>query len=77
MKIEIYGAEWCGFCKQAVSLCKTKSIDFEYIDVDDSANRRMLEERLGARVKSIPQIFKDGQLISGGYTGLKQELTKI
>jgi glutaredoxin len=76
MKVEIYGAEWCGFCKEAVSLCKTKSIDYEYIDVDTDANLKVLEERMGSRVKSIPQIFKDGQLLPGGYTGLKRELAK-
>lgn len=76
MKIEIYGAEWCSFCKQAVSLCESKSIDFDYIDIDNTTNMRILEEKIGSRVKSVPQIFKDGQLISGGFTGLRQELAK-
>lgn len=76
MKIEIYGAEWCGFCKQAVSLCESKSIDYDYIDIDDSANLKNLEERVGSKIRSVPQIFMDGQLIPSGFTGLKQELTK-
>ncbi len=76
MKIEIYGAEWCSSCKQAKVLCETKSIDYDYIDVDDSANMRSLEERVGGKVRSVPQIFMNGQLIPSGFTGLKQELAK-
>jgi glutaredoxin len=57
-------------------LCETKSIDYDYIDVDDSANMRILEERVGGKVRSVPQIFINGQLIPSGFTGLKQELAK-
>lgn len=76
MKIEIYGAEWCSFCKQAVSLCESKALAFSYIDIDDSANMRSLEERVGAKVRTVPQIFMNGNLVPGGFTGLKQELAK-
>lgn len=76
MKVEIYGAEWCTFCKQAVKLCESKAVAYDYIDVDETANLRMLEERIGGRVKSVPQIFLDGNLIKGGFGGLQQELAK-
>ena len=76
MKIEIYGAEWCTYCKSAVALCESRSIDYDYIDIDDTANMRVLEERVGGKVRSVPQIFKDGVLINGGFSGLKQELSK-
>lgn len=76
MKIEIYGAEWCGYCKQAVALCKSNAIEYDYIDIDDTANMRLLESRIGGKVRSVPQIFKDGILVNGGFTGLKQELSK-
>lgn len=76
MKIEIYGAEWCTFCKQAVSLCETQGLEYKYIDIDDTANLRMLEERIGAKVRSVPQIFADNTHISGGFTGFKLELAK-
>lgn len=71
MKIEIYGAHWCSFCNEAVSLCKSKAIDYEYIDVDDTANLRSLEERIGAKVRSVPQIFCEGELVQGGFGGLQ------
>lgn len=75
MKIDIYGAEWCGFCKQAVALCESKAIQYNYIDIDDSLNLKNLEERIGNKVKSVPQIFIDDRLVNG-FTGLKQELAK-
>lgn len=77
MKVEIYGAEWCTFCKQAVQLCKNKAVDYDYIDVDETANLRSLEERIGAKVRSVPQIFLDGNLVPGGYTGLQKELASV
>lgn len=76
MKIEIYGAEWCNFCKQAVSLCESKAVVYEYIDIDETANLRMLEERMGSKVRTVPQIFLDGNLVPGGFNGLQQELAK-
>ena len=76
MKAEIYGAEWCTFCKQAIKLCETKGISIDYIDIDETANLRQLEERVGARIRAVPQIFLDGKYVQGGFTGLQQELAK-
>lgn len=76
MKVEIYGAEWCHFCKQAVQLCKTNDIQYEYIDIDESSNLAGLEERMGGKVKSVPQIYLNGDLVPNGYNGLRQELAK-
>lgn len=76
MKVDIYGAEWCNFCKQAVKLCETKDISFNYIDVDESGNMKALQERMGAPARSIPQIFVDDKFLPGGFSGLQQELAK-
>ena len=77
MKVEIYGAEWCTFCKQAVQLCETRDIQYDYIDIDDTANLRNLEERIGGKVRTVPQIFLDDQLVPGGYTGLQKQLNVL
>jgi glutaredoxin len=74
MKIEIYGAEWCAFCKSAVQLCESKSIQYDYINIDETANLRSLEQRMGNKVRAVPQIFLDGALIPGGYAGLQKQL---
>lgn len=76
MKVEIYGAEWCTYCKQAVKLCEAKGILFDYIDIDETANLRLLEERVGGKVRTVPQIFVNGEHVPQGYTGLQQELGK-
>ncbi len=77
MKVEIYGAEWCTFCTSAVKLCETKAIDFDYIDIDEMVNLQALEQRIGTKPRTVPQIFLDGLLIEGGYTGLQRELAKV
>jgi glutaredoxin len=77
MKIEIYGAEWCAYCKQAISLCKSRNIQYEYFDVDTGSTLKLLEERINSKVKTVPQIFLDGRYIPGGFSGLQQELNKI
>jgi glutaredoxin 3 len=74
MLVEIYGADWCTFCKDAVKLCESKSIEYKYIDVDDTANRVSLEERMGEKVRTVPQIFVDDKFLPGGYSGLTKEL---
>jgi len=77
MKVEIYGAEHCSFCKQAVKLCETKSIEYNYIDVDTGSNLSDLIERMGLVPRTIPQIFVDGTYIPGGYTGFRSALAKM
>lgn len=74
MKVEIYGTEWCTYCKQAVKLCETKGVSFDYIDVDDTSNLKSLEERVGGKIRSVPQIFVNGEHIASGFKGLQQEL---
>lgn len=76
MKVEIYGANWCSSCKQAVSLCETQSIQYDYIDVDDESNLEKLEVKIGGKVRSVPQIFVNGIHLPNGFMGLKQELAK-
>lgn len=77
MKIEIFGAEWCHFCKNAVELCKTNNLEYDYIDIDDGDNLSVLQERMGTKVRSIPQIFMNDVFVPNGYTGLKEELSKV
>ena len=74
MKIEIYGAEWCGYCKEAKTLCESKAVPFDYVDIDDTSNLVELEARLGFKAKTIPQIFIDGALLAGRFSGLQREL---
>ena len=67
-------AEWkiitsasCGYCVMAKKLLQKEGIEYTEADVIDEMDT-MSEYRL----KTVPQIFKDGTLIPGGYTGLKE-----
>ena len=77
MKVEIYGTESCGYCKMAVSLCENNAVEYDYVDVGNTTNLQSLTERMGARPRTVPQIFLNGTYLPGGFTGLQQELTKI
>ena len=74
--VEIYGASWCSFCKSAVKLCESLEIAYKYIDIDESSNMIVLEERMGITPRTVPQIFLDGKYVEGGFTGLRNTLSK-
>lgn len=72
MKIEIYGTEVCSYCESAKTLAETLSdelddVSYEYYDLTDGDTLKRLEERIGGKVRTIPRIFIDGELI-GGHT---------
>jgi glutaredoxin len=77
MQVEIYGAEWCTYCKSAVQLCENKNITYDYVDIDDTSNLRLLEERIGGKARTVPQIFINNELVVGGFTGLQALLTSV
>ena len=77
MKVEIYGASWCTSCKQVIDYCKNNLLTYDYIDVDEQGNLKALEERMGSRVRSVPQIFVDGQHLVGGFGELRQKNSNI
>jgi glutaredoxin len=77
MLIEIYGTSWCNACKDAMEFCKNNGIEFRYVDVDDTINLKSLEERLGSKVRSVPQIFSDGTHLSGGTAELYKGEGKV
>lgn len=74
MKVEIYGKDQCTFCDQAVALCESKQLKYDYIDIAVGENLKFLTERIGARPRTVPQIFLNGTHLPGGFNGLKQEL---
>lgn len=72
--VEIYGTGACQFCKDAQILCVQKGQDYVYHLMDMYPEQLdKLEERLGHRVRQVPQIFMDGEHI-GGYQELREKL---
>ena len=66
--ITMYSKNNCPFCDRAKALLESKNIPFEVIKMEDNPNAREFLMEQGLR--SVPQIFKDGILLPGGYQGL-------
>jgi GrxC family glutaredoxin len=64
-QVIIYTTNWCPYCNGAKALLRSKSIEFEEIDVTGDPEKRIEMERLSHR-RTVPQIFIDGRAI-GGY----------
>lgn len=67
--ITIYGSPGCVFCIRAKQLCGSKEIPFEYFNLGDDIPLIDIQERIGAPVRTVPQIF-DGDKYIGGYQEL-------
>ena len=66
--IEIFAGPGCGTCDAAKALLVLHKLDFTERDMSEPAVLAEFRERL-PRVRSIPQIFIDGEHI-GGYEDL-------
>jgi glutaredoxin len=79
---EIYSKPNCPYCEQAKALLTSLKLPFtEYIidvgQVKDPKKTYVTVDQLKQRVpsaKTVPQIFKDGQLI-GGFDALKKQIS--
>jgi glutaredoxin-related protein len=66
--ITIYSKNNCPFCDRAKALLESKGITYNLINIEEQPEHRETLVDLGLR--SVPQIFKDGVLLPGGYQGL-------
>ncbi len=64
-RVVIYTTNYCPYCFRAKALLRSKTVEFEEIDVTDDPERRAEMERLSGR-RTVPQIFINDQSI-GGY----------
>ena len=64
--IEIYTGPLCAFCDRAIALLNKKGVSFKKIDLASNPNKMedMIKKTNGMR--TVPQIFIDGQHIGGG-----------
>ena len=63
--IEIYTGPLCAFCDRAIALLNKKGVSFKKIDLASDPNKieDMIKKTNGMR--TVPQIFIDGQHIGG------------
>lgn len=73
-RIEIFTGPGCNYCDRAKAALQEHGLVFNERDVGDEAVLAEFRQRL-PRVKSIPQIFVDGEHI-GGYEDLLLRLKK-
>jgi len=66
--ITVYSKNNCPFCDRAKALLESKEIPFTVIKMEEHTGAREFLMEQGLR--SVPQIFKDGVLIPGGFQGL-------
>ena len=66
--ITVYSKNNCLFCDRAKALLESKDIPFKVIKMEDQPDAR--EFLIDQGLRSVPQIFKDGVLLPGGYQGL-------
>ena len=70
--VEIYTADFCGYCHRALQLLESRNIEYTQYDVTlDRAGRRAMVKRAFGRT-SVPQIF-----INDTHIGGSDELVKI
>ena len=73
MKVEIYTKDFCIWCDRAKDLLNSHSIDFNEIDISDDDTRTKFYENIGNNVKTVPQVFIDGERV-GGHQDLREWL---
>ena len=69
--LTIYSKNNCGYCVQAKALLKNNDIPFEEVNIEEDADQMQFILSEGHR--TMPQIYRDGELfVSGGFMGLQQ-----
>lgn len=72
--ITIFGQQNCGYCREAKALCERNDLQYNYVDIiEQNVSFADLEQMLGKKVKTVPQIF-NGQEYIGGYKELKERV---
>lgn len=72
--IVLVSAEWCSYCQKAKDLLSREKVAFETLDISDPTAKALLREN---ELKTIPQVFVDGELWSGGYNMLLSRIDEI
>ncbi len=73
MKIEVYGAAWCGPCKMVKGLFNREGIEYEYVDIDQEPN-----QAAAANVRGIPCtiVYGDNEVELNRFVGTSHNLVE-
>lgn len=71
---EVFSMEGCAKCVDAAKLLTAKGLEHKVTKIDESADAAAFIRR--EQHRSMPQIYRDGVLIPGGFAGLQSYLAK-
>lgn len=74
MRTLVYGKNNCPFCAAAKDELEMRGIHYEYISLEEI--RKTAAEVTGRKVKTVPQIYLEGQYV-GGYDELMEHLNTM
>ena len=74
MEIIVYSKNNCVYCNKAKTLLKNLGLDYIEKKYEDFESMDALLEDIGKKVRTMPQIKIDGELI-GGYNQLVEYFT--
>ena len=59
-KITMYGADWCSDCRRSKALLDREGVDYEYVDVEQSAEAANAAKAISGRMNIPVIVFSDG-----------------
>ena len=65
--VKLITGTFCWYCDSAKKLLQDHGQEYEELDVMEAS--ALMEEY---NLRTVPQIFIEGELLEGGYTGLKE-----
>lgn len=74
MKIEVYSKTICPFCSQAKAWLKQHGFEYEETVLDNDQERLDFYAKIGNGVRTVPQIFVDGERLGGFQDLVKSDL---
>lgn len=63
-KIKVYATTWCSDCRLAKHVLESRSIDYDWINIEDDADAAALVLQINGGYSSVPTIlFPDGRVL--------------
>jgi glutaredoxin 3 len=69
--IKVYSKNNCPFCTKAKALLEIKGIEYTEVNIEQDADAR--QRIVDAGLRTVPQIYINEQLLTGGYNGLASQ----
>ena len=70
--IKIYGKDNCGYCNMSKTLCETRGVEYEYLQLDKDYSMSDFQEKFPS-ARTFPQILMNNESI-GGFNELRDKL---